>query len=128
MGQSCPQTRESRDEQRKKSVAFIKGDQKIFLAGLSKLNFWFRKGDHPKFRPLVDENEKVIDDNDISDAAEETKISTKNVLSDGLDESNPVQKIDPAEIKKQKIETQDESDRDDSEESEYETDSQVKVQ
>ena len=128
MGQSCPQARESRDEQRKKSVAFIKGDQKIFLAGLSKLNSWFRIGGHPKFRPLVEENEKVIDGNDISDAAEKTEISTKTVVSDGPDEINPVQKIDPAEIKKQNNETQDESDRDDSEESEYETDSQVKVQ
>ena len=107
---------------------FQPGWPENFLAGFSKLNSWFRKGGHPKLRPLVEENEKVIDVNDISDAAEETKISTKNVLSDGLDESNPVQKIDPAEIKKQKIETQDESDRDDSEESEYETDSQVKVQ
>lgn len=128
MGQSCPQTRESRDEQRKKSVAFIKGDHKIFLAELSKLNSWFRKGGHPKFRPLVEEKEKVIDGNDISDAAEDTKISTKNVVSDSSDERNPVQKIDPAEIKEQNNETEDESDRDDSEESENETDSQVKVQ
>jgi len=80
-----------------------------------------------KIRPLVEENEKVIDENDTSgNTVENAEISTKNVVPEGPDEKTQVQTIDPTEIKKLNNET--ESDCDDSDESEYETDSQTETE
>ena len=127
MGESCPQTRESREESRKKSVAFIRVTKKFSWLNFRNLFSWLQHGSHPHFRPLVEENEKVNDENDTSaNTVENAEISTKNVVFEGPDEKTKVQTIDPTEIKKLNNET--ESDSDDSEESEYETDSQVKVQ
>ena len=100
---------------------------KFFRLNFRRLFSWFQQGSHPKSRPLVEENEKVIDENDTSgNTVENAEISSKNVVPEGPDEKTQVQTIDPTEIKKLNNET--DSNSDDSDESEYETDSQVKVQ